>query len=299
MSLNQDARNTSTGGDSLESVLIESRMLALENEILIEYRSILSFVKIITGAQSANVARLSGDGTETEVVFLDPGGLACKVDPWLPMPFRGLRSEVYGLCPVGYENIFPASLWAEFLPAGHIVVNSRDAIQGVGRVTIQTENMSLDESYCREYEGVVPGEYVLLIVSDTGIGMSSDVTERIFEPFFTTKEMGKGTGLGLAMVYGIVKQNNGFINIYSEPAGGSTFKLYFPRCEGEDILVRERAEKEVQGGSETILIAEDEAPLLRIASGVLTKQGYSVLRAAPRARRFQWPRSIQARSICW
>ena len=147
----------------------------------------------------------------------------------------------------------------------NLVVNSRDAIPGVGKITIESADAVFDESYCREHAGFLPGDYVLLAVSDTGTGMSREVMEHLFDPFFTTKEVGKGTGLGLATVYGIVKQNNGFINVYSEPGKGTTFKIYFPECEGESVAVPEKPEETLPQGTETILIAEDEAPPPEIA----------------------------------
>ncbi|MBN1103326.1 MAG: PAS domain S-box protein [Deltaproteobacteria bacterium] len=162
----------------------------------------------------------------------------------------------------------------------NLMVNSRDAIPGVGKITIETANKSFDESYSRRHEGAVPGEYVLLGVSDTGAGMSPEVMEHVFDPFFTTKELGRGTGLGLATVYGIVKQNNGFINVYSEQGLGTTIKIYLPRFEGETVGAAEKAdERKLPEGTETLLLAEDEASLLNVAREILAGQGYTVLAA--------------------
>jgi len=160
----------------------------------------------------------------------------------------------------------------------NLVVNSRDAIQGTGVITMETGNKEFDELYCREHAGTVPGEYVLLAVSDTGVGMSRAVMEQIFDPFFTTKEVDRGTGLGLATVYGIVKQNSGFINVYSEPGQGTTFKIYLPRSRSEEIASPGKAaEKELLTGTETVLLVEDEEPLLHTCKAILEEQGYTVM----------------------
>jgi PAS domain S-box-containing protein len=162
----------------------------------------------------------------------------------------------------------------------NLVVNARDAISGVGAVTMRTENVVIDDSKRAETLEFIPGEYVLLTVSDTGTGMSREVCEMIFEPFFTTKEMGKGTGLGLSTVYGIVKQNDGFICVASEPGKGTTFKIYLPRfeVETEQVPSEEITVKRLTG-TETILLVEDDEAILDLGKTILENLGYTVLAA--------------------
>ncbi|MBF0411639.1 MAG: GAF domain-containing protein [Desulfamplus sp.] len=163
----------------------------------------------------------------------------------------------------------------------NLCVNARDAIADVGKITIETGIQIFDNAYCDKHYGFLPGEYVILAISDNGCGMDKITIENIFEPFFTTKEMGKGTGLGLAMVYGIVKQNGGFINVYSELNQGTTFKIYFPRYKkGGDILEHKNLNQSVENGSETILLVEDEYSILQLTKILLEKQGYKVLAAS-------------------
>jgi two-component system, cell cycle sensor histidine kinase and response regulator CckA len=163
----------------------------------------------------------------------------------------------------------------------NLCVNARDAIAGVGKITIETENVFLDEDYCSEHEGFLPGEFVMLAVSDDGSGMEKGTLASVFEPFYTTKGLGKGTGLGLSTVYGIVKQNEGFINVYSEPGKGSTFKIYLLRHSGEAATITEEASDQMpQSRGETILVVEDESAVLDLARRVLEKSGYTVLAAA-------------------
>ncbi|MBU5611386.1 PAS domain-containing protein [Geomonas sp. Red51] len=163
----------------------------------------------------------------------------------------------------------------------NLCVNARDAIADVGKITIETGNVSFDARYCNAHFDFVPGDYVLLAVSDDGCGMDQETLAQIFEPFFSTKEVGRGTGLGLATIYGIVKQNNGFINTYSEPGEGSTFKIYLPRHAEEGVrALPEPVAAPVQGGSETILLVEDEPSILSVAVSLLTLQGYHVLPAS-------------------
>ncbi len=146
-------------------------------------------------------------------------------------------------------------------------------------MTIETANMTIDESYCQTHAGFIAGEFALLAVSDTGDGMDKATLSRIFEPFFTTKELGKGTGLGLATVYGTVKQNKGFINVYSEPGQGTVFKIYLPRTDARMTEESALVERKNLLGTETVLLVEDEESILDLASEILEKYGYTVLSA--------------------
>jgi two-component system, cell cycle sensor histidine kinase and response regulator CckA len=163
----------------------------------------------------------------------------------------------------------------------NLCLNARDAMPEGGKMLIETEMVELDEAYCRFYPYVTPGRYAVLSVSDTGIGMDAATRERIFEPFFTTKERGKGTGMGLATVYGIVKQHGGFIHVYSEPGHGSLFRVYLPSMQG--TLSEGTSEKAPapalaeMRGSETIVIAEDHESIREMARQALLALGYRVL----------------------
>jgi PAS domain S-box-containing protein len=161
----------------------------------------------------------------------------------------------------------------------NLLVNARDAITGKGRVAINTENAVLDEAYCAEHRGCRPGSYVKIAVSDDGCGMDEETLAHLFEPFFTTKETGRGTGLGLATVYGIIKQNEGYIGVSSEPQKGSTFEVYLPRYTGAVRSPMERPATAVKGGAETILLVEDDPMVLEIGRMLLEDLGYVVLPA--------------------
>jgi len=160
-------------------------------------------------------------------------------------------------------------------------INAKDAMPDGGKLDFETKNIILDEGYCKVHTGAVPGEYVLLAISDTGHGMDKEIVEHIFEPFFTTKEIGKGTGLGLAMVYGIVKSHNGYIVCYSEPDFGTVFKIYFPVLEEANVEQPVESEKvaEIRGGHETILLVDDEESLLALGQDMLREHGYTIITA--------------------
>ena len=203
-----------------------------------------------------------------------------------------VRSVVQLLVQTLGENIvirteLDEELWSTHADASklsqvlmNLAINARDAMPSGGTLMIETRNVQIDSSYARHHIGVKPGDYLSLIVSDTGAGIPKDVQDRIFDPFFTTKEAGRGTGLGLAVVRGIVEQTGGHIWMYSEPGLGTTFKIFLPRYEG--AVKREGAPPETAGerGSGTILLVEDEPLLASIVAETLEEHGYTVLKAA-------------------
>ena len=195
---------------------------------------------------------------------------------------RRLIGEDIDLAWLPENNLWPLKVDPSQIDQilANLCVNARDAIAGNGKITIETENVVYDEAYCARHEGTLPGDYVLLVVSDNGCGMDEETQAKLFEPFFTTKELGKGTGLGLATVYGIVKQNNGFINIYSEPGYGTTFKVYLPRYFAKaGRKSKTGAAAPIGRGHETILLVEDEPAMLAMTTMMLERQGYTVLQA--------------------
>ncbi|HXM37543.1 MAG TPA: PAS domain S-box protein [Gemmatimonadales bacterium] len=174
----------------------------------------------------------------------------------------------------------------------NLAVNARDAMPTGGKLTIETANVALGGDYAEAHRPVVPGDYIMLAVSDSGIGMNETVKTRLFEPFFTTKEIGKGTGLGLATVYGIVKQSGGYIWVYSEPGHGAAFKVFFPRVHAPVDEAKKAAPTDGKlGGTETILLAEDDELLRPLARELLAKLGYRVLEASSAAAALELART--------
>ncbi len=188
---------------------------------------------------------------------------------------------------IDFQTVLGPELWKICADPGQInqiimnmVINSRDAMLRGGGLTIETANTDLNENYfCEHGIKEVPGHYVMLAVSDTGSGMDKEIQEHIFEPFFTTKEVGQGTGLGLSTIYGIVKQNNGFVWVYSEPGKGTTFKVYLPKVKDAEPEEKEQTPVDDSGGSETVLIVEDDDNLRKFAQRALQMYGYRILDA--------------------
>ncbi len=182
------------------------------------------------------------------------------------------------------ERVGETSLWTAFVDPSqletavlNLCINARDAMPEGGHLTIETANVALDDAYARAHDEVTPGDYVMVAVSDTGEGMTPEVAARVFEPFFTTKDVGKGSGLGLSMVHGFLKQSGGHVKVYSEPRHGTTIKLYLPRASGEAESARAAAEAPVEGGKEKILLVEDDAGVLAYAAAQLADLGYAVV----------------------
>jgi PAS domain S-box-containing protein len=184
------------------------------------------------------------------------------------------------------ETVVAGGLWNSLIDPDqlenailNLAINARDAMNGEGRLTIEASNASLDDEYVRQYDDLAAGQYVMIAVTDTGTGIPPDILERVYEPFFTTKAEDKGTGLGLAMVYGFLKQSGGHVKIYSEMGAGTTVKLYFPRSvASEDALVAAPS-NEVKGGEETVLVVEDDDEVREVAVSMLAELGYRVVKA--------------------
>jgi two-component system cell cycle sensor histidine kinase/response regulator CckA len=232
---------------ALDATGLTRQLLAFSRQQVLEPQ-VLDLNAVVGGAQKM-LRRLIGEDVDLAVVPA-PGLGAVKADP-------GQIEQVIM----------------------NLSVNARDAMPDGGKLTISLSNVELDATYTQGHSVVAPGAYVLLSVSDTGTGMDDHIKAHVFEPFFTTKERGKGTGLGLATVYGIVKQSGGFIWVYSELGRGTTFKIYFPRVDEVAPSVAMSAAPQSLRGTETVLVAEDAGPVRAVTLQVLRRLGYTVLEA--------------------
>lgn len=210
-----------------------------------------------------------------------------------PIDVNGLVSGMEDLLrrtlgeQVALETHFATNLWAGHTDAHqlesallNLCINARDAMPDGGKLTVETANTHLDERYAREHTDVSPGDYVVICVSDTGIGMAPSTVEKVFEPFFTTKPVGQGTGLGLSMIYGFARQAGGHVRIYSELGQGTTIKLYVPRFEGEVEVAAGEGRQAPDGDGETVLLVEDDPSVRMIVLEVLEELGYVSIEAS-------------------
>ncbi|MEW6763685.1 MAG: PAS domain-containing protein [Pseudomonadota bacterium] len=230
------------------------------------------------GAKLASYLLAFGRRQPLEPKVIKVGRLLANMEDMLR---RALGEEIE------IEMVISGGLWNTAVDVGQVenavlnlAINARDAIGGSGRMTIEANNAVLDEMYCRAHGDVMPGQYVMLAVTDTGSGMPPEVASRAFEPFFSTKEEGKGTGLGLSMVYGFVKQSGGHVKIYSEVGQGTTVKIYLPRSTAAEEPIGPVEQQGAVGGSETILVAEDDEAVRATVVEMLTQLGYRVLKAS-------------------
>jgi PAS domain S-box-containing protein len=208
---------------------------------------------------------------------VNPGRLIQNMDEMLR---RALGGEIE------VETVVAGGLWNSLIDPDqlenavlNLAINARDAMNGEGRLTIEASNAFLDDEYVRQHDEVSAGQYVMIAVTDTGTGIPPNILERVYEPFFTTKAEDKGTGLGLAMVYGFLKQSGGHVKIYSEVGAGTTVKLYFPRVVASEDTLAALPSGEVVGGEETVLVVEDDDEVREVAVSMLTELGYHVVKA--------------------
>lgn len=237
---------------------------------------------LVAAERSANITRQLLAFARKQIVAPQVLNLNETVEGMLKM-LRRLIAEDIRLVWQPHSSLWPVRIDPNQVSQilANLCVNARDAIPGVGTITIATDLADIDTASCHDRPGLIPGEYVKMTVADSGCGMSEEVLEKVFEPFFTTKEVGQGTGLGLATVYGIIKQNDGYIFVDSEIGQGTCFTIYLPRIIEDQASEPSRTEKDLisDGGGKTILLVEDEGAILRLTSKLLANAGYKVLTA--------------------
>jgi CheY-like chemotaxis protein len=229
------------------------------------------------GAKLASQLLAFGRRQALEPKVVNIGRLVAGMDELLRRALgEAIEIETIGAGGLWNTMIDPANLENAIV---NLAINARDAMDGAGKLTIEVGNVSLDGAYAKAHAEVTPGQFVMLAVTDTGSGMTAEVAAQAFEPFFSTKPEGQGTGLGLSMVYGFVKQSHGHIKIYSEVGHGTTVKLYLPRTNRKEEALFVPDQETVTGGTETILIAEDDDEVRATAVEMLTDLGYRVYKA--------------------
>jgi len=233
---------------------------------------------VFAASRSADITRQLLAFARKQIVLPKVLDLNQRVEEMLKM-IRRLIGEDIDLLWLPGRNLWPLKMDPSQINQilVNLCVNARDAIAGAGKITIETGMVTFDAGYCDQHAEFVPGDFLLLAVSDNGRGMDRKTLNKLFEPFFTTKELGKGTGLGLATVYGIVKQNQGVINVYSEPGRGTTFNIYLPSHKEPMVEAKSEQQAYLERGCETILLVEDELVILKMTTMMLESLGYTVL----------------------
>jgi len=233
---------------------------------------------VFAASRSADITRQLLAFARKQIVLPKVLDLNQRVEEMLKM-IRRLIGEDIDLLWLPGRNLWPLKMDPSQINQilVNLCVNARDAIAGAGKITIETGMVTFDAGYCAQHAEFVPGDFLLLAVSDNGRGMDRKTLNKLFEPFFTTKELGKGTGLGLATVYGIVKQNQGVINVYSEPGRGTTFNIYLPSHMEPMVDAKSEQKTDLERGCETILLVEDELVILKMTTMMLESLGYTVL----------------------
>ena len=264
----------------LQSILGYTEILLMDDQMRTPVHQDLQEIKRATqrGAELTRQLLTFSRKVQSRLRFIDLNKEVIQVERLLRRTIpKMIEIKLHLADDLGTVNADPAQVEQVLM---NLAVNSRDAMPEGGRLVIETENVTLDETFCKNHLGVKPGGYVALTVSDTGHGMDKETIKHIFDPFYTTKGVGKGTGLGLAMVYGIVKSHEGYILCESEPRKGSTFRIYFPVTEQGRGVEEWREDKEFKGGSETILLVDDEEPIRNLGEQIFTKYGYTVLKVS-------------------
>jgi len=264
----------------LQSILGYTEILLMDNQMKTTVHQDLQEIKRATQRGAALTRQLLtfSRKVQSRLISIDLNKEVIQVEKLLRRTIpKMIEVELHLADDLRTVNADPAQVEQVLM---NLAVNSRDAMPEGGKLTIRTDNVTLGDTFCKSHLGSKPGDYVALTVSDTGHGMDKETIKHIFDPFYTTKGVGKGTGLGLAMVYGIVKSHEGYILCESEPNKGATFRIYFPVTEQGRGVEEWREDNRFKGGSETILLVDDEEPIRNLGEQIFTKYGYTVLKVS-------------------